>query len=787
MRLFRTVLVVIMAVSFTAVADVINSLSVKTPPGAAEYSEEFLRAHVNSIPGTQFDPDVLAEDIVRLFKTGTVADVQTEVTDAAAGRVDIIFLVKPVPIVEKVSVVGNERVDSDQILDRLSFKPGDPLDSRQLVQDRAAIQKYYSDKGYYGTRIEIREEPVPGENRVHLLVRIDEASRAKIDDVEFKGNSVFSDRRLRRTVVSQKSFFAYLFDTGFFNEDQLQTDKRALNRLYESEGYLDFYVDRIDTLFDDDGDWVDLVFHVVEGQPYTVASVEIRGNDEDKFKDETLLPEPALKAGERFSGKAQEADVQRIKAQYAPLGYLNFVCIPRHDKNVEAKTVAVVYDIREGSPYTVGDVFISGNEITQDQVIRREIAVQPGDLADPNKLDTTRRRLENLNYFETVQVSPRSTEQPGVSDVEVAVDETMTGRWGFGGGLSSDDGVFGFFEVQETNFDIARLFDWPPKGAGQRMSFKAYLGTEDNEFIFSFVEPWLYGKRLRLQADAYKKSYDQDEYDEERLGGSVQLTRMVSFAPPPDVDRVQWWQTQWRQSFGYRLEQVSLDDFDDDVSATLLDEEGDYTVSAFMFGMTRDTRNSYYLPTRGSRFNVSTELQAEALGSYSTMYKLDIKGVKYFSLGDYRATGNFPVLDKSIVKLAGQLSHVERISGDDIAIFDRYFAGGQYSFRGFDSREISPVDENEDPLGGQSMLLGTVEFIYPFNDMLWGSVFCDFGNVWADEWGWDLGELNASVGVGLQVDLKMLPIRVDYGFPVKTEEEHLDSGGQFHFSLGRSF
>jgi outer membrane protein insertion porin family len=783
MRRFFVFLVAVV-LSISAFSDVIERVRVQTPSGTTAFSEDFLKAHVNSLPGTQFDPDVLAEDIVRLYKTGTVSDVQTQVVESAPGRLEIVFQVKPVPTVAQVTVVGNVKVDADEILDRLTFDEGDPLDSRKLVEDRAAIQKYYAEKGFFGTRIEIREEPVQGENRVNLIVDIDETSRAKIGDVEFEGNTVFSDRKLRGSILSKKSWFAYLFDTGFFREDQLQSDKRALTRLYESAGYLDAYVERIETNFDEDGDWVDLVFHVVEGKPYTVGSVTVEGNT--VFTDEDLLSNPKLKTGEQFSGELESADMAAMKAKYGPLGYLNFAVIPKRDKNTASKTVDVVYSIREGKEITVGDVYVTGNVVTQDRVIRREIAVEPTELADPVKLETTKKRLENLNYFETVQVSPRSTDDPNVNDIEVAVEETMTGRWGFGGGLSSDDGVFGFFEVQETNFDIARLFDWPPKGAGQRVSFKAYLGTDDNEFIFSFVEPWLQGKRLRLQTDAYNKTYDQDQYQEEHLGGAVQLTRMVSFEVP-NADRVQWWQTKWRQSFGYRLEQVSLNDFEDDVSATLLGEEDDYLVSALMFGMTRDTRNSYYMPTRGSRLNFSTEVQAEAIGSYSTLYKLDLKGVKYFSLGDYKAMNNFPVLKKSILKVSGEIASMDRVSGDEVAIFDRYFAGGQYSFRGFDTREISPVDENEDPLGGQSMLLGTLEFIYPFNDMFWGSVFCDFGNVWADEWGWDPGELNVSLGVGLQIDLKMLPIRVDYGLPVKTEEEHLDSGGQFHFSLGRSF
>jgi outer membrane protein insertion porin family len=350
-----------------------------------------------------------------------------------------------------------------------------------------------------------------------------------------------------------------------------------------------------------------------------------------------------------------------------------------------------------------------------------------------------------------------------------------------GGTFSSEDSVVGFVEVTQSNFDWR---NWPSfRGGGQRMRLRAQLGSKTSSFLASFTEPWWLDRRLRLDLDLFMNTRYEDEYDETDTGFGMTVTRP--------------WKPNWRQSFGLRIRHVSLDEFDDDLYANaaytapdplatdsrlLTDMEQNDSVFAnrFVYTMVRDTRNrpSVLFPTSGSRFSLSGELVTEVLGSYSNYYILNVDGTKYF-----------PVFNKSVLKVRGRVGLADELSGDDIGVFDRFFAGGSGSIRGFDRREVGPVDDNsrQSPYGGRTMFLGSVELIRPFASWVHASVFSDFGNVWEDAY--DVGSgINASVGVGLRLQLPIGPINLAYGFPVVTDQDHLDgNGGRLHFNIGTSF
>jgi outer membrane protein insertion porin family len=253
--------------------------------------------------------------------------------------------------------------------------------------------------------------------------------------------------------------------------------------------------------------------------------------------------------------------------------------------------------------------------------------------------------------------------------------------------------------------------------------------------------------------------------------------------------------TYWRTSYGVLLDRVTLDDFDrpplvpdyndpdiiytwPDVplreDRTLIDEEGSYWANRFTFGVARDSRDTVLFPHKGSRLSVNTELVTSLLGSYADVVRVDTRAAKFV-----------PVFKQSVLRLNAEAAVAQDVAGDEVAIFDRYFAGGPSTLRGFDYREVGPVDAGENPVGGKSRLLGSIELAREVADALYLYTFMDAGNVWESSFGFDPSEINASVGVGLQ--LKVLPVRLEYGFPVLTDWDHLDGGGRFHFNIGYSF
>ncbi len=741
----------------TVSAAQIDRVDVTTTTGAA-FPRDVVMANINSLPGTEFNPDTLSQDIERLYGTGYVDDVEAQVTEVSDGRLAITFVVAPVPRVREIVIQGNVNIKEKAVRRALKVEAGELLNRRQVAEDATAVRNLYEEKSYYDTSVTAYERPVPETGEVDLVIDIQETPRYKVGNVAFTGNILFSDRKLRDVMRTRHTFWSRFFAAGFYNEDEFELDRLRLAQFYAEQGYLDFRVTDVEKTISANGKWISLVIHVYEGEPYSVDEIRIEGNR--LFGEAELREVIKLAAGSTYDSVREAADCRAIEQKYRPLGYIDMGCRPVLDKDTEAHTVDITYQVQEGVASRIRDIYISGNRVTKDEVIRRELRVLPGDLADANRIEASRIILHNLQYFDTVSIAPRSTEEEGLKDVDVTVSEKRTGQMLIGAGISSEDAIVGTFEISQNNFDIA---GWPHfTGGGQRLRLRLQVGTERDEFLLSFIEPWWLDRRLRLETNAFRTNRDQEEYDQTNTGIDVSVTWL--------------WREFWRQSLGYRIQQVSLDNFADDASAELLAEEGDYTSSTLLYSLSRDTRNYYANPTQGSRFQLNLELQGEAAGAYSNIYKLGVEMAKWYALNE-----------RTVLRLDGEIGVVDDLSGDPVAIFDRFFAGGSGSFRGFDRREISPVDANNDPVGGKSLLLGTVELTYAFTDVIRGSLFTDFGNVWKGAYDWDPADINVSVGVGLQFDLAIGPIRLDYGFPVVTQQDHLDTGGRLHFNLGYYF
>jgi len=742
----------------TGAAPVIEKVEVVGPPGVAVPRDLVLQNLANT-QGAEFSPAKLREDVKRLYRTGLFSDVETEVIRHGADRVVLRVRVTPKPMVRDIRFEGNRVFKTRKLRKLIKHPVHAPLDEEQMAADAEAIRKRYRDSGYANTVVTAVVQPIPNTNQVNLIFRIKESKRFKIRHVRFEGNTLFSSRKLRKAIKSKRTFWSWLFRTGYFDEEQLRADIDRLRMLYTEKGYLDFEVTKVERIPSPSGARVDLVFHLREGRPYTVSKVTITGTK--RFSEDELKQNLQLKPGMVYNSTAERKDVESIRARYEVLGYIDVACIPVHTLDAENHTAAIEYRVREGIPCRIQDIYIRGNQVTKDYVIRRELAVLPGDLADGSKIRASKSRLMNLNYFESVDIVPLTTPVEDQRDLLVTVKEKPTGQLQLGAGFSTEEAVVGSIEVSQSNFDWR---NWPRfTGGGQRMRLRLQLGTERDDLLMAFTEPWLGGRRLRLDLSAFRHDRDQDQYDESRTGISGRLTRPI------------W--PRWRGFVGLRVQQVQLDNFDDGVSRELLREEGSYTANVLSIGFVRDTRNRYINPSSGTRLSLVLDLEPELLGSYSNVYRLDAEFTHYK-----------PLPKGAVLKTELEIGMVDEASGDPVAIFDRFFAGGAYSIRGFDRREVGPVDENEDPVGGKSLLRGAFELIFPIYERIMGSLFCDYGNVWRDSTGWDPTELNISIGIGFQLNLPIGPIRLDYGWPVVTEEDHLkDNGGRLHFNIGYVF
>lgn len=754
----------------------IESPSPNVDPAALE---EVVLGRIVSKPGTVYNMRRVSQDIEELMRSGSFEDVNVRKESLAGGEVELVFVVMPKRMVRNFLPQGNQHFKDRRIRSLLTHSSGMPLDEGLLSRDLAEIVRRYQAAGYFRATVAFAVEPVAGTDDVNVVIQVDEGPRAKLKRVEFQGNTVFSDGKLRRTVRTRRAWWRYLFRWGnYYNRDLAVVDKDRLRQAYTEEGYLDFAVPEVDETFSANGKWVTLTYRLDEGGQYTVASVGLDGNE--RFSTEELMALVKTQPGDVYRTSAEERDTEALQRQYEPLGYLDLRCFPVHDRDPQTRTVAVRHQIREGQPSHIRDILIVGNTVTKDRVIRRELAIHPGDPGDAGLVRQSEARLKNLNYFDKVEIVPLVTEQHDLRDLRISLAEKRTGQLMVGGTFSSEDSIMGVIEVTQSNFDWR---NWPTfRGGGQRMRLRAQLGTEYTNFQISFTEPWWLDRQLRLDLDAFHTTRYEDEFDQTDTGLGMSVTRA--------------WLANWRQTFGLRVRHVKLGGFssklygdplspdpilaaDSDLLTDMLENEKVFA-NRLVYSMARDTRDrpGILFPTSGSRIEFGGELVTRALGSYSDYYILNAEGTKYI-----------PIFKTSVLKLRALVGVADEISGDDIGVFDRFFAGGIGTIRGFRRRDVGPVDDarRENPMGGRTMAVGTIEVIRPLASWAQTSVFSDFGNVWTDSY--DCGDgINLSLGVSLQLQLPIGPITLAYGVPVVTDQAHLDgSSGRLHFSIGTFF
>lgn len=742
--------------------------------------EQLVYATIRCKVGGEFSPKVLTEDIAALYGTGHFRDIQTSSETGADGKVQVLFMVVPKKLVTAIEIVGNKAYKDSSLRYLLKQKLEVPADDKIVAADCAAIMEKYRSGGYHGTTVSSNFEDSADGSTCTLTYVIQEAARAKLQGVVFDGNTVFEDSEIKSQLLTKRQWWRYIFRFGnYFNEQLLHYDKKKISDLYATRGYLDFAVEDVELRYDEEQKWVTVVFKFYEGKPYTVGKIAIEGNS--RFTAEELLSKTTLASGQVYDSRLESQDITAMRREYEVLGYGELKFIPRHDSDRSTQLVDITYKVVEGTQSRIRDIVIVGNEVTKNKVIQRELAIHADDYTDLSRINLSKQRLQNLDYFESVEMYPIATPVPDLRDLRIELKEKSTGTMSLGAGFSSEDSVMGFLEFTETNFDLGRLFDWPPKGGGQR--FRAYLGigTDVQNVSISFIEPAFLDRNLELSNDLFLNTRFEDDYDERHIGGAVMLSWPIAFRLP-GVEQVEF----WRLGLGLRIEHIRISDVDDPrwddddehydyINYCLEDEEGGEFANRLILRLSRDTRDQFRFPTRGSRISLETEFVTSALGSYSNYFRFHAGGIKYV-----------PVVQDFVLKMSLDGWAASHLSGDDIKIFDRYFGGGYGTIRGFKRRDVSPVNYNENPIGGLTMLMASVELIKPVKDFMFVSLFTDIGNTWWDSFDADLGELNMSIGVGVQ--FKAVPIRLDYGYPVKTSGEYLDGkSGRFHFNIGISY
>jgi len=728
--------------------------------GNKAISTSTIMAKIKTRVGLPYYSQNSRDDIKRLYETGFFADISLELQDIEGG-LKVIFKVEERPIIGEVQIQGNHVVTRALLLQKMKSKVGQYLNLSLLKEDVAALKQEYERRGIPEATVAQGLKKDPATNKTTIIMTITEGKRVKIKKIYVDENYHFSDNKILTLIKTRPAWF---FNAGFFKEDQFDDDLERIKGFYLKNGYLDVKVDyRIDY---DTQKNLYIRITVEEGRQYSVGKITIKGSE--KFTEKEVGG--ALKAcleGGVFSYEALKDDVTNIQGFYFGKGYI-FVQV-KDSTSLDTSTgkVDISYDIVENEVAYVDRVEIRGNEKTQDKVIRRELRIKPGERFDGDKLKRTKERLYNLGFFEDINYDTEPGTEPNQRNLIVDVKEAKTGSFSFGGGYSSVDQLIGFVEIEQKNFDWR---NWKTfTGAGQDLKLRGEIGSITKNFELNFTEPWTFDYPISSGFDLYQRVHNADQdvgygYSEKRTGGDIRLGKDF---------------TEYiKGGATYRLEQVHISDVDSTATQDLLNEVGYNIISSLEFSLTRDTTDNVFNPSRGLVLSGSYEVAGGPLGG-------DKSFNKFFAL----ASQYFPLFAKGVLQIQARGGYVAPF-GDSptVPIYERFFAGGAETIRGYEERGVGPVDPlSNDPLGGDLLCVANIEYTYPIVDFLKVAFFIDTGNVWAKPSDFTLGSFKTGFGPGVRIKTPMGPLKLDYGIPINKTPNNPGRSGQFHFSMSHGF
>lgn len=759
---------VVFLASFALAADEISSVQFEQPSAAYKFDENVLKYNISSKKGTLYSERTVSDDIKRLHGMGMFSDVSVKTEKDTNGKIRIIFSVTPQNVVEDIRFNGNKAYDTKALTEKLSISPGLPLNTLALQKSAASLRDFYRSKGLNDAAVTVRQ--LAGKDgRITIVFDIRESLRYRVGSVNFKGAKAYKEDDLREIVLTRHSFlshpwFSWFSLAGLFDRELLSRDKVLLREAYLKKGYLDFRVKDIKIGGEKEKpEIVHIDFELDEGEPYKVGKVSISGAKH--FKTEELTALLGMKSGDIYSSLTEKADIKKMENKYFRLGFADLSLRAKLYPNYLKHTVDVEYVINEGPLYKIHKIFISGNRYTKDHVIRRELPMAPDDPVDNNLVKVAKSRLMGMGLFEKVEaVAIKSDEgELDTKDIDIEVKEKRFIDARIGGAWSDSDNLAGMIEFSHSNMDILDPWNYFT-GGGQRMRLMGVAGIDRYGFELDFTEPWLFGIPLRLDVSGYLRNIVYDDWEDERLGFSITLTKRIF----DDFTTI---------AGGYTFEHVKLHEMSNDLSEKFTKWKGGELAGRMHISLTRDTRDSALDPKRGYFVSGLFSFTSQAFGGERDYVRLEA-----------RASYHYPFFhDMFVLSLGGKIGTVIGF-GDDVPLYDRYFLGGGDSVRGFPFRSIGPTDYNKDNYGGQSMYIFTAELSHPiYKDYLRGAVFMDMGG--AGKNSFEFGKPNIGIGYGLRIKLPNIatPVKLDLAYPVLNQQKGVSNSLRFHFNIGASF
>ncbi len=693
------------------------------------------------------------------------SETQTETTTAGNGRSTI----------QSIEFENNKSFKNKVLRKKLDFETGDFLDPVLAESGRRILEEFYYNKGFADVQVTLDKARL---YEGKIVYTFEEGPRYKIKSITFKGNKELSKGTLRSALKTKTR--KWVFWPVHYTEEKIAEDLEKLRMVYYQKGFLNYNIDVSGR--------TNITFEIEEGPRYNVNDIIVTGNE--YFTEEKLLEGLELERGGIYFQQQGAAQVERMQELYGENGFIN----PQVQQQVlfvsGENSVDVIFRINEGRQFRIGRIDITGNENTQDKVIRRvldEYDFAPGELYNSNlapiqgngKLEKYVQSMTMADQAIVKPVEPENGAEDQI-DVQVDIEEGLTGALSPGIAIGSDSGIVGQFIWEQRNFDIT---DWPEdlgelftmeafKGAGQRLSVKLFPGTEISSYSVEFTEPYLNDKPTSLNVAGSSWERWMESYDEKRTKGIVGFQKR--------------YKDHWTRSIGFRVENVDVSDLDFDAPWEIYDVEGDNMLYGIILGFGRDMRDDRFNPSDGYIFDVEYQ---QVTGDYDF-------GILEGTWIGYKTI--FKDLQERKTVMAMKMLAGTTLS--DAPPFEKYYAGGtgKYGISGFDYRGVSTRGRQTsflfpfggirpqkiDPIGSDYIFLADAEVTIPLiGQNIDGLVFIDSGTI-------DSGRYRAALGFGIQIKIPQLlgttvPMRFEIAWPFSKDDS--DDTRAFSFTMGGLF
>ena len=666
------------------------------------------------------------------------------------------------PIINMVTVEGNDEISTEDIKKEIKIKERSSYDESVIGADTARILTIYQRKGFFGTKVEPKKILLD-DNRVNVVYEISEGHPTYIKSIKFNNNKRFSDRVLRGEILSREhAWWRFMAQFDVYDEDRIQYDQQMLRQFYLRNGYVDFNVTNARGTFTPDREYYSVEFTVDEGEKYDIGKIEI-DNPFSDIPDDELYDVIKTSSGDTYNIDEIEETITALRGKVADYGYAFINVEPVPTKNDDSRTIDIKFKIQKTNRIYLNSINILGNVRTFDSVINQLTPMRPGDPFSLQTIEQGRQRLMRTRYFKDVQMIPTRIADANMMNLDIKVEEQPTGELSGGFGWSNINGFMVDAGITENNF----------MGRGQTVQLRGSIAQYQKQALFSFTEPFLFGRALSAGFDT---SYTM--YNYKKLGGFGYDRDSLTIA-----GRLGWQLTDhWSQML--RL-------------SASFDQNYDLQIGGWQ------NARLYTLGTYLKYYNLDTNFQQNThTGVVSNL------GIAYTGFGGtetfMRYSGDITAMvkffdDRWQIKTSIDFGYIQSIGDDYVPRVYRYFLGGE-SLRGFDVAGVGSRNGviTSYALGGMWKVNGSTQMNFPIfipdEYQIKGFVFADYGILGKPPAREDTyhgqdnlidQKVRTSVGFGIYWNTPMGPMNFSWGWPLHLNE--YDDERRFLLSFATQF